>query len=287
MESKDLHALTDEERQHLQSHLRKMYSEIEQVCERHNLQMCSGYGTVLGAIRHQGFIPWDDDMDLLMPREDYDKLIHEYADELPSNYVIYAPNSTNEPITRFAKVVDTNTRFLEPGAADEKSHGIFIDIFPIENSISNISLIKIKRLFAMSLMVVASSVAQYRAKNEFYKRLMCSSPDGRKTYKLRNFIGCLFSFKSASSWFNILDKFFQHKKDTDVCCVPSGDSAKWKYYYPYPKSLYFPAKKMKFDDIEIYVPAQAERHCEIEYGDWHWIPPVSDRWQHFVKEIRF
>jgi hypothetical protein len=44
---------------------------------------------------------------------------------------------------------------------------------------------------------------------------------------------------------------------------------------------------MKFDDMEIYVPAQAERHCEIEYGDWHWIPPVEDRWQHFIKEIRF
>jgi lipopolysaccharide cholinephosphotransferase len=264
-----------------------MYLQIEKVCERHNLQMCSGYGTVLGALRHQGFIPWDDDMDLLMPREDYDKLIHDFAHELPSNYVIYAPNSKNKPITRFAKVVDTNTRFLEPGASDEKSHGIFIDIFPIENSISNITLIKIKRLFAMFLMVVASSVGQYNSKNEVYKQLMYTSKSGKRTYNIRNFLGRIFSFMSETTWLNILDKFYKHKKYTDVCCVPSGDSAKWKYYYPYPKSLYFPAKKMKFDDMEIYVPAQAERHCEIEYGDWHWIPPVEDRWQHFIKEIRF
>lgn len=102
MQSKELHAMTDEERSRLQEHLRKMYLEIEKVCDRHNLRMCTGYGTVLGAIRHKGFIPWDDDMDLLMPREDYDKLINLYADELPENLKIYAPNSKNGPITRFA-----------------------------------------------------------------------------------------------------------------------------------------------------------------------------------------
>jgi lipopolysaccharide cholinephosphotransferase len=287
LESKDLHVLTDEERLRLQEHLRQMYLEIEKVCDRHNLRMCTGYGTVLGALRHQGFIPWDDDMDLLMPREDYNKLIHEYAHELPNNFAIYAPNSSNGPITRFAKVVDTNTRFLEPGAPDDKSHGIFIDIFPVENSISSIPLIKIKRMFAMLLMVIASSVSQYEAKNEVYKRLMCSSPDGKKTYNIRNFIGLVFSFKSVTSWFNALDNFLQHKTDTDVCCVPSGEAAYWRYYYPYTKSLYFPARKMKFDNIEVYVPAEAEHHCEIEYGDWHWIPPVDQRWQHFIKEIRF
>ena len=111
MQSEELHAMTDEERSRLQEHLRKMYLEIEKVCDRHNLCMCTGYGTVLGAIRHKGFIPWDDDMDLLMPREDYDKLINLYADELPENLKIYAPNSKQKAIYRFAKVVDTNTRF--------------------------------------------------------------------------------------------------------------------------------------------------------------------------------
>lgn len=82
--------MTDEERSRLQEHLRKMYLEIEKVCDRHSLRMCTGYGTVLGAIRHKGFIPWDDDMDLLMPREDYDKLINLYADELPDNLKIFA-----------------------------------------------------------------------------------------------------------------------------------------------------------------------------------------------------
>lgn len=287
MQSKELHAMTDEERARLQAHLRMMYLEIEKVCDRHNLRMCTGYGTVLGALRHQGFIPWDDDMDLLMPRDDYDKLINEYADELPKQFKIYSPNSKNGPITRFCKVVDTTTRFLDPGSPDEESHGIFIDIFPVENTTTNIACIKLRRLWAMFLMVVTSSVSQYHAVDDFYKNLMCSTPAGKRTYRLRNLIGMLFSYRSYESWNNKLDRFNQQKKHTGFTAVPSGEAGKWRYFMPIEESLYFPAKKMKFDDIEVYVPNQAERHCEIEYGDWHWIPPVEDRWQHFIKELKF
>ena len=287
LHSKELHAMTVEERTKLQAHLRMMYLEIEKVCDRHNLNMCTGYGTVLGALRHRGFIPWDDDLDLLMPRDDYDKLINKYADELPAYLRIYAPNSKYGPITRFAKVVDTRTRFLNPGVPDDESQGIFIDIFPVENTTKNIICIKLRRLWAMFLMVVASSVRQYKTKDEFYKNLMYSTPVGKRTYIIRNLIGMTFNFRSYESWNNKLDKFNQQNKNTGYTAVPSGESGKWRYFMPIDKSLYFPAKKMKFDDIEIYVPNQAERHCQIEYGDWHWIPPVEERWQHFIKEIRF
>lgn len=286
MQSKELHVMTSKERIQLQNHLREMYLEIERVCDKHHLRMCTGYGTVLGALRHQGFIPWDDDMDLLMPREDYNKLINEYADELPANLKIYAPNSKNGPIVRFAKVVDINTRFIFPGAKDEECRGVFIDIFPIENTSSSIGLIKLKRLYAMFLMIVSSSVDLYKNQDPLYKSLMCSTKPGARSYKLRLLIGRLFSFCPYEFWYNYLDLFLQYTKDTPTCSVPSGDGAKWRYFFPYPKSLYFPAKKMKFDDIEVYVPNQAEFHCEIEYGDWKCIPPVEERWQHFIKEIR-
>lgn len=287
MQSKELHQMTDDERVKLQAHLRRMYLEIEKVCDRHSLRMCTGYGTVLGALRHGGFIPWDDDIDLLMPREDYDRLINDYADELPVQYRIYAPNSKNGPLTRFAKVVDTSTRFLGPGTSDDEKHGIFVDIFPIENNTTNITLIKLRRLWAMFLMVVTSSVSQYKNNNLTYKKLMCSTPAGRRTYRLRNIIGLVFSYRSYESWNNKLDKFNQRKTHTGYTSVPSGQLGKWRFFMPIEETLYFPAKKMQFDDIEVYVPNQAERHCEIEYGDWHWIPPVEERWCHFIKEIRF
>ena len=288
MQSKELHAMTDEERTRLQAHLRMMYKEIEKVCNRHGLRMCTGYGTVLGALRHQGFIPWDDDMDLLMPREDYDKLINEYADELPMNFKIYAPNSKNDPITRFAKVVDTKTRFLGPGASDTESHGIFIDIFPLEGTSSKKLNIEIKHKLSCLLMLIASSVMEYEnsGKDDIYKRLMCSTPQGTRTYKIRHSIGFLFSFIKSKSWFNLIDSYTGCKTVKAGYSVPVGGANK-KYFYPIDENVFFPAKKMKFDDIEVFVPNNPELHCELEYGDWTWIPPVEDRWQHFLKEIRF
>lgn len=288
MQSDELHVMTDEERGRLQEHLRMMYKEIEKVCNRHNLRMCTGYGTVLGALRHQGFIPWDDDMDLLMPREDYDKFINEYADELPENFRIYAPNSKNGPITRFAKVVDINTRFLGPGTSDTESHGIFIDIFPLEGASSNRFYIEVKHKISCLLMLIASSVMEYEdsKKDDLYKRLMCSTSQGKRVYNVRHCIGYILSIISSKKWFNLIDSYTRCKVVKDGYTVPIGGANK-KYFYPIDELVYFPAKKMKFDDIEVYVPNKPELHCELEYGDWTWIPPVEKRWQHFLKEIRF
>lgn len=288
MQSRELHAMTEDERTRLQRHLRRMYKEIEKVCDRHRLRMCAGYGTVLGAIRHQGFIPWDDDMDLLMPREDYDKLIQEYADELPKNFKIYSPNSKNGPIARFAKVVDTNTRFLGPGAKDEECHGIFIDIFPLEGTSANSFCIWWKHKVACMLMLIASSVMEYEDSklSDVYKRLMCSTPEGTKTYNIRHCIGKLFCFRSSKKWFDSVESYTKCSRVKAGYSVPVGGSS-IRYFQPIDESVYFPVRRLRFDDIEIYVPNQPERHCEIEYGDWTWIPPEEDRWQHFIQEIRF
>lgn len=286
MQSRELHAMTDEERTRLQAHLRMMYLEIEKVCDRHNLRMCTGYGTVLGAIRHQGFIPWDDDMDLLMPREDYDKLINEYAEELPKHFKIYAPNSKNEPISRFAKVVDTNTRFLGPGAKDEEYHGIFIDIFPLEYAPKNKVLLWLRNQYTRFLLLVAESVIGYEHNSQFYKNLMCSTPAGMRTYNIRKMIGCLFCFRKGKSWYNRIANFEYYQKVTNQYNIPSDGGLK-KSLVPMPEEMLFPAKKVMFDDVEVLVPNDAVKYLEQNYGDWNWIPPVDQRWQHFIKDIRF
>ena len=284
MQSKELHAMTDDERGRLQAHLRKMYLEIEKVCERHNLRMCAGYGTVLGALRHQGFIPWDDDMDLLMPREDYDKLIQLYADELPQNYKIYAPNSKNGPIYRFAKVIDINTKFVSPGGKDDVTNGVFIDIFPLEYIPQNRIVFKWRNIYTRFLLLTAACVEQRECKNSFYKRLMCSSLQGTLIYKIRDVIGCIFGWRNTIDWYNRIDNYTFYKKSSIGVNIPTDGGLK-KSLNPFRIDSYFPAKKIKFDDIEILVPRDAEDYLVHNYGNWKCVPSVEDRWQHFIERI--
>ena len=285
MQSDRLHCMTNTERSLLQEHLRKMYVEIEKVCDRHGLIVMGAYGTVLGALRHKGFIPWDDDLDLFMPREDYDKLLHLYAAELPKEYKVFAPNGKNNPIYRFGKVVDTSTKFVMP-VSDESQEwsGVFVDIFPLENTPTNKLLIQLRRLWLCFLMYVASSVAQYEDKASLYKELMCGNSEARRNYQFRNLVGQLFSFKKATQWYDCFDRHAQWKKHTGFYSVPSAGYS-LKYFIPLKASMYVPVQKITFDGIEMNVPNEAEKHLCMEYGNWQRIPKGDEKWQHFIQKI--
>ena len=105
---------------------------VADFCDKHGLQYFLAYGTLIGAIRHKGFIPWDDDIDLHMPRADYEKFIKLFAAENNGPYRVISPY---EDIARhsFAKVVDTRTKKIENGV--DYTHGFLgvdLDIFPLD-----------------------------------------------------------------------------------------------------------------------------------------------------------
>lgn len=284
-QSKEIHVLTEDERTKLQAHLRKMYQEVEAVCIRHGLTVILADGSVLGAIRHGGFIPWDDDIDLNMPRRDYEEFINTYASELPGHYRVYAPNSINGPIANFAKVVDMNTEIILPGEENSTmSHGISIDIFPLEGIDPNRKLYnKIMKYCSMVLIYIIGSVTQYSNHSKLYRRLMSGSPAARFNYWFRELIGFFFSFLSRVEWQDIFDSFVRNTEDTGFVHRPS-DIYKWE---PIPIDVYLPVKRIKFDDITAFIPNNSEFLLEYDYGDWHYIPQTEEIWNHFLLSIKF
>lgn len=283
--SDDVHLMTDEERTRLQQHLLGMYKEIEAICVKHDLTVMLAYGSVLGAIRHGGFIPWDDDLDLFMPRRDYELLINEYADELPGHLKVYAPNCKNGTFGRFAKVIDTKTKFIPAGVRDTGSpkQGIFVDIFPLDSIKKRPIRNKISRFIGMSLMYIGESVGRYRSDNTLFKKLMMHSTAARINFGMRQTIGFLFSFLSPRKWMDLVDSFCANENQTGYVSDLLGDYT-WS---PIPINEFFPPTRGEFEGQKVFLPHQPIKHLERYYGNWQQIPPEEDRWLHFIRYIKF
>ena len=111
----------------------EMVKELDRICKKHNIPYFLYGGTLLGAVRHNGFIPWDDDLDVGLMRKDYRRLMKVLPSELPSHIVLQTNETDKNYFYFFAKLRDTRS-FLDEGAYDRcfKYRGIFIDIFPFD-----------------------------------------------------------------------------------------------------------------------------------------------------------
>ena len=107
---------------------------VHQICVKYNLKYSLMFGTLLGAVRHGGFIPWDDDIDILMPRDDYEKLLAIWDNAAPEGYLLQNKRTNSDFTQNFTKIRKNNTTFIQEDFEKTVSYhtGIFIDIFPAD-----------------------------------------------------------------------------------------------------------------------------------------------------------
>lgn len=112
---------------------KEILKEIDSVCKKNNLKYSLYAGTLLGAVRHKGFIPWDDDLDICMSREDYEKFLEVWKDEEHPELLIQNKENSKGFTQSFSKIRKNHTTFWQRGEPNNKYHlGIFVDIFPID-----------------------------------------------------------------------------------------------------------------------------------------------------------
>jgi len=125
--------LTQEQNARLKAIELDIFKAFLKVCKENDLRYFLAGGTLLGAVRHKGFIPWDDDMDVLMPRKDYDRFLEIGQSLLPPEYFLQTRQTDREYPCNFAKIRDSRTTFVEKSLKDRViNHGVYIDIFPLD-----------------------------------------------------------------------------------------------------------------------------------------------------------
>lgn len=275
--------LSREDLQRLQRHLIKMYREIEKVCKRHGLGICLAYGNVIGAMRHNGWIPWDDDLDIHMSRRDYDLFLSKYASELPSQYKVSSYLSEGGSYARFAKIIDTSTVFVPLASKKSDLTGVFIDIFPIDNVPDQPILNKLRRAWSFFLMYTATSVMQVEEHSKAYKDLMFTAKAGRVNWRFRQAWGRIFSFASSRTWHKWIEKYAQNKKHTGYTHILSDIVL---CYNCVPEDYYFPFREIELPEIgKVYIPNKYDDYLKYLYGDWRKEPDDADKWHHYVSEF--
>ena len=148
-----------------------LLKKIIDVCKKHNLIYWAGFGTLLGAVRHKGMIPWDDDLDIWMPREDYDKLIKLDQEEFGFPYFLQTTENDEDYYCPFARLRNSNTCGLLVSKKNKCNNGIYIDIIPIDG-LSKHGVLQSIRIRTVNFLNVISNAYIYNVNPSKITRLI-------------------------------------------------------------------------------------------------------------------
>ncbi len=277
-----LHDITDDERKEIHKCLLHMLKDIISVCEKHHITYMLGGGSALGAVRHKGFIPWDDDLDINMPRHDYEKFIAVMHEELGEFYDFSYPQSNNVDYS-FLKIYKKDTIFKEV-FNDMSCNGIWIDIFPIEYAPNNKLVRQVKGVIAdVILHGVAASLLIAQKNNSETKKVYSKNVRSKCRYYWARIIGTFMFFISYKKVVNFFDSFVKCENKSDVMTVPTGRA----HYLGecLPADVIFPVRKMMFCGIETNVYHGVDKYLTKLYGDYMQIPPENKRERHYILEF--
>ena len=280
-----LRELTTEESKALKSAILDIYKDVAALCNKHGLTYMMSGGTCLGAVRHQGFIPWDDDLDIMMPRKDYDTLIQLLEKgELVPKYEFTYPNSKTDANIVFLKVFRKKSKDVEIHNTNSPfPKGIYLDVFALDATPKSPSMQKLKGFIANVLQYIAMCRLLTQYPSQQVKEFMSMDPELLKRYKRKVMLGHIFSFASHAKWVYWFDKFVACSKEGNPWGIPTGR----KYYCGeiFDKDVYVPVTKGTFEGLEVNLPHDTDRYLKNLYRNYMELPPVEKRERHFICEF--
>jgi len=239
--------------------------EFDRVCRENGLKYSLIYGTLLGAVRHKGFIPWDDDVDVCMLREDYEKFRRIAQDKLPNELFYQSHCTDKEYFQLFDKIRLNGTVFAEKYYAKYHMHqGIYIDIFPCDK-IPNSPIKKKVQLIAYQFFRVGL-MSRY---------LDSSQRKGFKKWCAR-ILGVVYSVFSMDYLYAKAEKIAKmyNRDDTkELFIFPDTITCNSTIDYYSMQTI----STIKFEDACFYCMGNYEHYLHNQYGDYMELPPVDER----------
>lgn len=251
--------------------LSTMYN-FDKFCVQNHLRYFACSGTAIGAIRHKGFIPWDDDIDVFMPRKDYNQLIAIRSKLKPFGYAIKNLGD-DEYIYAFAKFYDTNTTLIETASFPHCLLGVYVDIFPLDE--------------------VDGTFEDIKHKKDNYTALYRKFQDTFLSLSARQFISCLYH-KNLQRFKELMMLLLLNKKRKNDIRIEfkqlednwatergsklmthSGIYSLEKELFN--KSWFTEAIRVQFENILVYLPKEYDEYLSHLYGDYMTPPPLEKR----------
>lgn len=283
--SNKLIILNSEQLKKLQKTILSIADDIIGICEENNLNYHLTGGTALGAVRHKGFIPWDDDIDIDVARKDYDKLISEIKNKFGNKYYIHNPKNKdgyNIPSTQI-RLADTIVRGCNDFTREQC--GAYIDIAIIENTFNNSFLRRIHGTISLMLGFIVSC-RKFKRGSKYFLKLAEGNKKALKIFKLKIIIGTMFSFLTLRRWTLIYDWWNRicKNENSKFVTVPTGR----KHFFGelYERKDFYLSTQAEFEGRKWKIPKEYDKYLTKMYGDYMKIPDEKDRERHVLIELK-
>lgn len=238
--------------------------EIDNVCRKNKLTYYLAGGTLLGAIRHKGMIPWDNDIDISMPREDYNTLLSIWGSVCKKEYYKVRTFGQNNYYIPFAKIEDRRTLLKQNNSSDSSEIGLFVDIFPIDAYGSDINIAK------KTIAYINNTCGRITRAGADYENISLLSNCKQLFWKLfYSIVGKKRAYDSA------LKPLQDFDKKTSKYVASTFGLRREKELMD--KTLFESTIEVEFEGHKYFAPIGYDAYLKAMYGDYRVLPSVQDR----------